>query len=57
MPNSLVDLESRRTAVLKQIAHLGDMRLGSITATSGRCGRPNCHCHRGGMTATVPTTG
>jgi hypothetical protein len=48
MPDSLVDLESRRTAVQKQIAQLGDMRLGSITATSGRCGSPNCHCHRAG---------
>jgi hypothetical protein len=32
----------------KQIAQLGDMRSGSITATSGRCGNPNCHCHRAG---------
>jgi hypothetical protein len=48
MPDSLVDLESRRATVQMQIAQLGDMRSGSITATSGRCGNPNCHCHRAG---------
>ena len=48
MPNSLVDLESRRAAVQLQIAQLGDMRSGSITGTGGRCGNPNCHCHRDG---------
>lgn len=46
MPDSLQDLENRRAAVQMQIAQLGDMRSGSITATSGRCGNPNCHCHR-----------
>jgi len=48
MPDSLVDLENRRATVQMQIAHLGDMRSGSITTTSGRCGNPNCHCHRAG---------
>jgi hypothetical protein len=48
MPESLVDLENRRATVQTQIAHLGDMRSGSITGTVGRCGNPNCHCHRAG---------
>jgi hypothetical protein len=48
MSDSLVDLESRRAAVRSQIAQLGDMRSGSITGTGGRCGNPNCHCHRAG---------
>ena len=48
MPDSLVDLESRRANVQLQIAQLGDMRSGSITGTGGRCGNPNCHCHRAG---------
>jgi len=48
MSESLLDLENRRATVQKQIAQLGDMRSGSITATSGRCGNPNCHCHRAG---------
>ena len=48
MPDSLLDLESRRAVVQSQIAQLGDMRSGSITGTGGRCGNPNCHCHRAG---------
>src|SRR5208283_3497961 len=48
MPDPLLDLESRRGAVQSQIAQLGDMRSGSITGTGGRCGNPNCHCHRAG---------
>jgi hypothetical protein len=46
MPESLVDLEQQRTAVLRQISQLGDFRPGSITGTGGRCGNPGCHCHR-----------
>ncbi len=45
MRDSLVDLENHRTAVQLEIAQLGDMRSGSISGTSGRCGNPNCHCH------------
>jgi hypothetical protein len=45
MPDSLLDLEKRRSEVLAEISKLGDFRPGSISATSGRCGNPNCHCH------------
>ena len=45
MPDSLADLEQQRTAVLAQIVEVGDFRSGSISAISGRCGRPNCRCH------------
>jgi hypothetical protein len=48
MRDSLVDLENRRAAVQLQIAELGDMRSGSISGTTGRCGNPNCHCHAAG---------
>jgi hypothetical protein len=48
MSDSLTDLEARRAAVQMQISQLGDMRTGSITGTGGRCGNPNCHCHRAG---------
>ena len=48
MPDSLVDLEGRRASIQMQIAQLGDMRSGSVTGTGGRCGNPNCHCHRAG---------
>ena len=46
MPESLQQLEKRRADWLQQISQLGDIRPGSITATQGRCGNPNCHCHR-----------
>src|SRR5450755_3911250 len=48
MSDSLQDLESRRADLVKQIAGLGDLRSGSISDTSGRCGKPNCRCHKPG---------
>ena len=48
MPDSLQDLESRRADLVRQIAGLGDLRSGSISDTSGRCGKPNCRCHKPG---------
>ena len=46
MPETLLDLEKRRSEVLSRIADLGDFRPGSISPTRGRCGNPNCHCHK-----------
>lgn len=46
--DSVSELEKRRAAVLTQISQLGDFRPGSITSTQGRCGNPNCHCHKPG---------
>lgn len=46
MLDSLLNLVKRRSEVLAEIAGLGDFRRGSISATGGRCGTPNCHCHR-----------
>jgi len=48
MSNTLTELETRRAAIQSEVARLGDMRSGSITSTGGRCGNPNCHCHRPG---------
>lgn len=48
MPHSLLELEQRREAMVRQIAQLGDLRPGCITSTSGRCGKPRCRCHRPG---------
>ena len=39
-------LEKERADLLRDIARLGDFRRGSISATSGTCGTPTCHCHR-----------
>jgi hypothetical protein len=55
MLDSLAELERRRADLLAQITHLGDFRPGSITATQGRCGNPNCHCHKPGEPGHGPT--
>jgi Family of unknown function (DUF6788) len=49
MPHSVTELEQRRQAIAQQIADLGDLRPGSITNTSGRCGKPDCRCHQPGQ--------
>lgn len=55
MPLSLQDLEQQRSTIVRQLAELGDFRPGSITATSGRCGKPNCRCHRPNQPGHGPT--
>jgi hypothetical protein len=54
LPDSLASLEQQRAALLAQILELGDFRSGSITAISGRCGKPNCHCHQPNQPAHGP---
>lgn len=49
MPDSLNTLEQQRSEILTRILQLGDFRSGSISAISGRCGKPNCHCHQPGQ--------
>ena len=44
MIESLQQLEAERADRFRQLATLGDFRRGSITATSGKCGKPGCHC-------------
>lgn len=55
MPLSLQDLEQQRSDIARQLAELGDFRPGSISATSGRCGKPNCRCHRPNQPGHGPT--
>ena len=54
MAHSLVALEQRRQAITQQIAQLGDLRPGSVTSTSGRCGKPDCRCHQPGQSGHGP---
>src|SRR6266536_1339417 len=49
MPDLLVELEQRRAAIAQEIVELGDLRPGSITGTSGLCGKPSCRCHQPGQ--------
>ena len=54
MPDSLAALESQRAHLVEQFGALGDFRPGSITGTGGRCGNPNCNCHREGDPGHAP---
>src|SRR5438132_12885086 len=44
MADSLTDLEARRAELFRQLVNIGDFRRGSLTTTSGKCGKPTCHC-------------
>jgi len=44
--DSLPVLLQQRDSILRVILSLGDFRSGSITTTSGKCGKPNCRCHQ-----------
>ena len=44
MPHSLVDLQSRRSQLLADLAQLDAFRPGSVTGIVRRCGKPTCHC-------------
>jgi len=44
MPQSLPDLEARRSTILQQFLTLGDLRPGTVSAAPRRCGKPTCHC-------------
>lgn len=39
MAHSLAEFEQRHQAIAQQVAQLGDLRAGSITSSSGRCGK------------------
>jgi hypothetical protein len=44
MPDPLPALVDDRSALLRQIAELGDFQPGSVTSANRRCGSPACHC-------------
>ena len=41
MPDDLASLESQRSMLLEEFLGLGDLRPGSITAVTRRCGNVN----------------
>lgn len=49
MSESLAVLEQQRATILGRIFNLGDFRSGSISAITGRCGKPDCRCHKPGQ--------
>jgi len=44
MPDDLSTLEAERTKLLEGLLALSDLRPGSITAVTRRCGKASCHC-------------
>jgi hypothetical protein len=54
MPDPEIQLEKRRAELLNRISAVGDLRRGSITATSGKCGKPTCHCAKPGSAGHGP---
>ena len=54
MFDSELQLAKRRGVLLKRIGSVGDFRRGSITTTSGKCGKPTCHCAKPGSAGHGP---
>ena len=49
MPDAQISaLERRRADLLEQLASVGEMRAGSLTARFRRCGTKGCHCAQPG---------
>jgi len=46
--NTVQEMESRRADLCTALAHLGDMRPGSLYQRFTRCGKPGCHCAQPG---------
>jgi len=46
LPESLTELEQRRSELLLQFARLNDLRPGSVSGIVRRCGKSRCHCAR-----------
>ena len=54
MSDSELQLAKQRGVLLKRIGSVGDFRRGSITTTSGKCGKPTCHCAKPGSAGHGP---
>ena len=44
MSDDLATLEAERSKLLEGFLSVGDLRPGSITAVTRRCGKRSCHC-------------
>ena len=40
------ELRQRRDEIRDELAHVGDLRPGSLVGRYRKCGKPNCHCAR-----------
>ena len=46
--STLHELEITRERLKEQIGQIGDMRLGTLSESYRKCGKPTCHCAREG---------
>jgi hypothetical protein len=53
MFDTLSNLLNLRGGLLRQVSELGDFQPGSVTTVRRRCGKPNCHCAKPPIPATV----
>jgi hypothetical protein len=47
LPKSTLALRKRKRFLLSQLEVLPDCLRASLVERFSRCGKPNCHCHRG----------
>ena len=55
MPTSLEDLQMKRASLKAALAHIDDMRPGSLVDRYRRCGKPTCHCAKPGSPSHGPS--
>ncbi len=46
LPGSLQKIQLQRRALLRRLAHLPEVAIGSVSVVRRKCGNPNCHCAR-----------
>ena len=54
-PDRARPLRDRRDRLKTDLAHLGDLRPGSLVERYRRCGKSNCHCAHKGATGHGPS--
>ena len=48
LPGSLPQLQLQRRALLRRLAHVPEVAVGSVSVVPRKCGKPSCHCAQGG---------
>lgn len=55
MPTFLEQLQAQRATLKTALAHIGDMRPGSLVGRFRSCGKPTCHCAKSGSPGHGPS--
>lgn len=46
LPDSLQKIQLQRRTLLRRLARLPEVAIGSVSVVRRKCGNPNCHCAR-----------